>query len=209
MRHIVALLLLAFAFPVHAADYPARVVGIADGDTIKVLTAANKQVKIRLHGIDAPEAGQPFGSRAKQAASSLAFGKAVTIRERDRDRYGRTVADVVLPDGRVMNHELVRQGMAWHFVRYAPRDHELARLQAEARKARVGLWSEPNPVPPWEWRRGAGEPQTVGVVGNRRSGIFHRPSCRGVATMNERYRVVFASEAEAEKAGYRRAGDCR
>ena len=122
MRRLFPLMLFVLAIPACGADYSARVVGVSDGDTITVLTAAKKQVKVRLHGIDAPETGQDFGSRAKQAASSLAFGKTVTIRPRDTDRYGRTVAEIILPDGRSMNRELVRQGMAWWFARYAPAD---------------------------------------------------------------------------------------
>src|SRR6185312_3340578 len=113
-------------------------------DTITVLTPEQRQVKVRLWGIDAPESRQDYGSRAKQAASELAFGKTVTIRPRDTDRYGRTVAEVILPDGRSMNRELVRQGMAWWFARYAPADTELARLESEAKVARRGLWSQPN-----------------------------------------------------------------
>jgi micrococcal nuclease len=121
MRPLPALLaLVLFTAPSCAADdkatpETARVVGISDGDTITVLTPEKKQVKIRLNGIDAPETGQPFGTRAKQLASELAFGKTVTIKERDKDRYGRTVAEVILPDGRSMNHEMVREGMAWWY----------------------------------------------------------------------------------------------
>jgi Staphylococcal nuclease homologue len=96
MRRLPALVaLLVFTAPSFVADYPARVVGISDGDTITVLTAEKKQVKIRLNGIDAPETGQDFGTRAKQLASELAFGKTITIKERDKDRYGRTVAEVI------------------------------------------------------------------------------------------------------------------
>src|SRR3954467_11635776 len=99
MRYTTPALLLAFLVrPASAAECPARVVGVSDGDTLTVLRDGRTQVKIRLHGIDAPETGQDFGSRAKQAASDLAFGQTVTIRERDTDRYGRTVAVVVLPD---------------------------------------------------------------------------------------------------------------
>src|SRR6516162_2877799 len=156
MRRLLPILLLVFAFPACAADYSARVIGIADGDTITVLTADKTQHRIRLWGIDAPETGQDFGSRAEQAASALAFGKQVTIRPRDTDRYGRTVAEVILPDGRSMNRDMVRQGMAWWFKRYAPHDAELARLEAAAKAARIGLWSQPNPAPPWQWRRGEG-----------------------------------------------------
>ena len=208
MRRLLPILLLVFAFPACAADYSARVIGIADGDTITVLTADKSQGRIRLWGIDAPEIGQDFGSRARQAASSLAFGKHVTIRARATDRYGRTVAEVILPDGRSMNRVMVRQGMAWWYRRYAPHDADLARLESEARAARIGLWSRPNPVPPWNWRHGEGVPQAAGVIGNRRSLVYHKPNCRGAATTSERNRVTFASEAEAEKAGYRKAKDC-
>src|SRR5215472_13810587 len=135
MRRFLPLLLLVLAFPA-CTDRSARVIGIADGDTITVLKADNTKLRIRLSGIDAPETGQDFGSRARQTASSLAFGKQVTIRARDTDRYGRTVAEVILPDGRSMNREMVRQGMAWWFRRHATHDTELARLEAEARKAR-------------------------------------------------------------------------
>ena len=208
MRRFLPLLLLVLAFPACTADHAARVVGISDGDTITVLTADKTQHRIRLWGIDAPETGQDFGSRAKQAASSLAFGKQVTIRARDTDRYGRTVAEVILPDGRSLNHEMVRQRMAWRYRRYAPQDAELARLESRAKAARIGLWTQPNPVPPWSWRHGEGVPQSPGVVGNRRSHLYHKPNCRGAAAVSERNRVAFASVAEAEKAGYRKAKDC-
>jgi micrococcal nuclease len=174
--------------------------GLRDGRT---------QVKIRLHGIDAPENGQDFGSRAKQATSELAFGKTVTILPRDTDRYGRTVADVDLPDGRSLNHELVSQGMAWWYREYAPDDRELARLEAGAKAARRGLWSVSGAVPPWDYREGVGLPVTAGAVGNRNSRVYHRPNCASIARMSEKNRVTFASRAEAEKAGYRKAGDCR
>ena len=109
MRRLIALLLMILPLPALAADYPARVVGISDGDTLTVLRDGRERVKIRVAEIDAPETGQDFGSRAKQAASDLAFGKDVTIREVDRDRYGRTVAEVILPGGKSLGLELVRE----------------------------------------------------------------------------------------------------
>jgi hypothetical protein len=129
MRRRLPILRLVLAFPACSAGYLARVIGIADGDTITVLTADRTQHSIRLWGIDAPETGQDFGGRANQAASTLAFGQQVTIRARDTDRYGRTVDEVILPDGRSLNQEMVRQGMAWRYRRYAPHDAELARLE--------------------------------------------------------------------------------
>src|SRR5262245_21583656 len=103
------------------------------------------------------------------------------------------------------------QGMAWHYVKYAPNDRTLAAAEAEARAAKRGLWSDPRPIAPWEWRHGAGTtPAAPGtVVGNRNSHVYHKPSCPSVRRMLEKNRVEFKSAAEAEKAGYRKAGDCR
>lgn len=109
--------------------------------------------RIRLWGIDCPEKRQPFGTRATQFTGDLAFGKDVKVLVRDVDRYGRTVGEVILPDGRSLNRELVRAGLAWWYRHYAPRDRELERLEAEARVARRGLWADAYPVAPWEWRR--------------------------------------------------------
>src|SRR4051812_3638778 len=109
MRRLILLpMILALAMGCHADD-TGKVVGVSDGDTLTVLKGRT-QVKVRLHGIDAPERGQDFGSRAKHTASDLAFGRTVTVRPRELDRYGRTVADVILPDGRSLNREMVGQG---------------------------------------------------------------------------------------------------
>lgn len=209
MTRFLPIVLCLAATACAASGHPARVVGVSDGDTITVLTAEKRQIKIRLAGIDAPESGQDFGARSKQLASELAFGKTVEIRPQSTDRYGRTVAEVVLPDGRSLNHEMVGRGMAWHYVRYAPKNDTLARLEASARKARLGLWGQPGAVPPWDWRAGKGASQKSGFVGNRRSLLYHAPNCRGVAAMKARNRIPFETEAQAEAAGYRRAGDCR
>ena len=90
----------------------ARVVGVADGDSITVVTAGNKRVKIRLHGIDCPEKGQAFGKRAKLFTSAQCYGKTIQYREVDTDRYGRTVATVFLDDGRELNLEILKAGLA-------------------------------------------------------------------------------------------------
>ena len=93
------------------AQYEARVVGVTDGDTIRVLHNG-REVRIRLYGIDCPESRQAFGTRAKQFTAELAFGQRVTVRVRDIDRYCRTVADVTLENGRSLNRELVSAGLA-------------------------------------------------------------------------------------------------
>lgn len=148
---------LAAAFLSLATDWPdeigGRVVHVADGDTLTVLVEQT-EYKIRLLGIDCPEQKQPFGQKAKQFTIELAAGKTVTVNISDRDRYERLVGEVILPDGRILNHELVSAGLAWWYRQYAPNDELLRANEAEAREARKGLWSEPNPVPPWDWRRG-------------------------------------------------------
>lgn len=143
-------LLLGLTF---GADFSVRAVSILDGDTIEVLHS-NRPERIRLNGIDCPEKGQAYGKRAKQAASALVFGKDVTLQTYGKDKYGRTIADVLLPDGTNVNHELVKNGWCWWYRKYSPGDITLERLETEAREARRGLWADPQPVPPWVYRNG-------------------------------------------------------
>lgn len=128
-----------------------RVVGVHDGDTITVLTASNHQIRVRLSGIDAPELRQAFGSRSKQALSGKVFGQEVVLTVKNKDRYGRTVADVWL-DKRWINLELVREGWAWMYRSYS-KAPELDQAERQARQAKAGLWADEAPVPPWEYRR--------------------------------------------------------
>ena len=145
-------LLLLFTLSAQAETLEGKVVKIADGDTLTLLTSSNQQVKVRLAGIDTPERKQPFGNRAEQALASLAFQKQALIDAETKDRYGRTVG-VVFVDGLNVNHELVKQGMAWVYRKYN-KDKALYELESRAKKERLGLWLDENPIPPWEWRRG-------------------------------------------------------
>ena len=127
-----------------------KVVGVSDGDTISVMHEG-KPERIRLYGIDCPERGQPFGTKARKLTSRMVFGKIVEIKPVDKDRYGRTVAWVFV-QGKILNVELVKAGLAWHYKQYS-RDKDLALFEEEARGKRIGLWSDPNRIPPWKWRR--------------------------------------------------------
>ena len=135
-------------------SFTGKVVGVTDGDTIKVFHNG-KAEKIRLYGIDCPEKGQAFGNRAKQFTSQLVFGKEVTVKDYglDNNRFERTLGEIVLPDGRVVNEELLRAGLAWWYRKYVPNRVDLAALEEEARTAKRGLWADPNPVPPWCFRK--------------------------------------------------------
>ena len=134
------------------ADFTGPVVRVLEGDTIEVLHNHHPE-HIRLNGIDCPEKGQAYGLLAKHAASDLVFGKQVTLQTHGLDEYGRTIGDVILPDGMNLNQELVRQGLCWWYRKYAPGDTVLEGLEKEAREAKKGLWADPQPVPPWEWRK--------------------------------------------------------
>jgi micrococcal nuclease len=134
-----------------SADFSGPVVSVLDGDTIEVMHNQYPE-RIRLSGIDCPEKGQAFGKRAKQAASELVYGKEVTLQTHGKDKYKRTLADVLLPDGTNVNQELVKQGWCWWYRKYAASDSELERLEIEARTQRLGLWATESPVSPWEWR---------------------------------------------------------
>lgn len=138
------------ASPLAATLHTGKVVGIADGDTLTLLVD-RRQVKVRLAEIDAPEQGQLYGTKAREALSALAFGNSAAVLEVDRDRYGRIVGQVYV-GGVDVNAKLVRQGYAWVYRKYAKRPR-LYELEREAREARRGLWADGNPVPPWEWRR--------------------------------------------------------
>jgi micrococcal nuclease len=127
------------------------VVGVSDGDTLTLLTPEKQQVKVRLAEIDAPEKSQPFGQRSKQSLSALCYDKQAQLRIVDMDRYGRAVARVIC-DGTDANASQVKAGMAHVYPKYA-KDPALYTLQDEARTAKRGLWADPSPVPPWEFRK--------------------------------------------------------
>lgn len=150
-RLILFLLLLELPLTCFGDVIVGKVVGVSDGDTLTVLDSGNRQYKIRLSAIDAPEKNQPFGMRSKQVLSSLCFGKEARVAPLKEDRYGRTVADVNC-GGRNVNEEQIRGGMAWVYRKYAKGYGDLYRLEDEARASRRGLWADSEPIPPWEWR---------------------------------------------------------
>jgi len=166
------------------------VIGIADGDTITVLDSNQLQHRVRLSGIDAPEKQQAFADRSRQALSSRVHGKSVRVEWSKEDKYGRWVAKVLLPPPAScqaacvdtdVNLELIRAGLAWHYKEYEreqPRSDRQTYAQAElvAREARAGLWSDPHPVAPWDWRHGPVEGVTSsGPIRKSRNHICHAP----------------------------------
>ena len=139
--------------PLHAAAWTGKVIGVADGDTIKVLHKKDA-VRIRLYGIDTPEKRQAFGNKAKKYTNSLVRGKQVEIDSVTKDRYGRTVAMVFI-NGTNLNQSLIQAGYAWVYRKYCKMDVCKSWYQDEnqARHTSKGLWRDPNPTPPWKWRK--------------------------------------------------------
>jgi hypothetical protein len=113
---------------------------------------SGRQTKVRLAEIDAPEKRQPFGERSKQSLSDLAYGKRVKVNQHDRNRYGRVIGRVYI-ESLDVNAEQIKRGMAWIYRKY-DRDRSLLALEHEARGAKRGLWTDPNPIPPWEYQHG-------------------------------------------------------
>jgi endonuclease YncB( thermonuclease family) len=142
-----------------AGDFSGMVVSVADGDTITVLDEQQKQHKVRLAGIDAPEKKQAYGTRSKVSLSALVYGRFVTVESAKSDRYGRQVGKVLV-SGKDANLEQVQKGMAWHYKAYereqSPVDREAySRAEELAKAGRVGLWRDTEPQPPWEFRKAA------------------------------------------------------
>lgn len=137
-----------------------KVVSIADGDTFTYLTPENQQVKVRLYGIDCPEKKQDYGTVARQKLSELVFGQQVKIEPKDKDRYGRTVAVVYNAKSININEQMLMEGLAWHYTQY-DKNPAWGILEKNARMQKKGLWAQPNPTPPWLWRKAVREKTEV------------------------------------------------
>jgi endonuclease YncB( thermonuclease family) len=127
-----------------------KVVKVTDGDTVTVLTSNNKQEKVRLDGIDAPEKGQDFAEKSKQYLSSLVAGKSVRVEYKSKDRYGRILGTVYVGNLNV-NEAMVREGLAWQY--YYNKNANYRKLQAEAKAKKLNIWSVKNPVYPYDFRK--------------------------------------------------------
>ncbi len=152
MKPLFLLSLLFLSLSLFSAEIIGKVVGVSDGDTITVLDEMDKgNFKIRLDKIDAPEKKQAFGNKAKQFLSSLIFGKQVTVRFKEIDRYGRIVG-VVYCDGVEIDLVMVQNGYAWHYSYYDP-NPEYIQAEKQARADKKGLWADPNPINPYQFRK--------------------------------------------------------
>jgi endonuclease YncB( thermonuclease family) len=139
-----------------AVAWEARVVNVADGDTITIEPIeGGDRAKVRLHGIDCPETKQPYGQTAKAFVSKAVLFKTVDIQPspQGKDRYGRIVAVIEIPGVGVLQELLLEVGLAWVYPQYCKNCGAWEAMEAEARRQRNGLWTEDKPIEPWEWRK--------------------------------------------------------
>lgn len=129
-----------------------RVIGIKDGDTVVLLTKNKVEITVRLSEIDAPERKQAYGTVSRTFLSDLIFGKEVRLEKDGTDRYGRTLGFIFTKSGVNVNLEMVKNGMAWQYLRYS-KSSSLKQAQLLAKTQKLGLWKDPNPIAPWEFRR--------------------------------------------------------
>jgi endonuclease YncB( thermonuclease family) len=156
MRLIVAVLLMTLTAPVWADELRGSVLAVVEGETLLLLAADNSQHRIRLAGIDAPEKDQPFGDRSKQNLAKLTHGGGIRANCPKRDSYGWQVCKVYVR-GQDIGLRQVYDGMAWWYRAHAQDQsatdrQRYAREEYEAREGKRGLWADPSPTPPWEWR---------------------------------------------------------
>ncbi len=134
-----------------AQETRGRVVKIQDGDTFTLLTNTNEEIKVRMHGIDAPEKNQPYGQASKKHLSELIYGKTVCVIQKGKDKYKRYLGIAYFENGENVNYKMVADGYAWHFTKYSDDGYQVS-LEKNARKQRRGLWQDSNPMSPWEFR---------------------------------------------------------
>jgi micrococcal nuclease len=128
-----------------------KVIKIIDGDTFDLLLKANTTIRVRMNGIDCPEKKQPYFKNAKQALAINIFGKTISIVSKSKDKYKRTLADVYFNKEHI-NLKMVANGFAWHYKKYSS-NIILAKAELNARTKKIGLWSFPNPIAPWDFRK--------------------------------------------------------
>lgn len=173
MKNIASFLSLCLIIHTSNADVlSGNVVSITDGDTLTILTESKQKVIVRLNAIDAPENSQAFSNASKKSLSSICFKKAAIVDTFGFDKYGRMIGDVTCNEVNANKHQ-VENGMAWVYRKYS-NDAKLIESEAQAKNMGLGLWDDPNPVPPWDFRHQV-TPPTVPVVKSTTSGF----SCSG------------------------------
>jgi len=198
-----------------------KVISIKDGDTFSIKDQRGKFYKVRLADIDAPEIAQPFGRPAKRLMEDLALNKVVRVNYTQVDKYKRLIGKVFLPNGKILNEETLKSGLAWHYRVKHPHSTFLEKLEYKAWKKKIGLWVQEKPIPPWKFRRENRVPTppsntnnmdydlilAYGIIGDPKTKIYQWPMCNGYPKNHKNY-ILFGNISEAEFLGYRAAIGC-
>ena len=211
----ILLLLLVSSLLAAAQTFKGKVVSIVDGDTVDVYhQEGQKPTRVRLDGIDCPEKAQDFGTKAKAKAGELVHEKMVTVEVKGHDRYGRVIGIVYYQDPgnqtRCLNADLVQLGFAWWYREYAPKNKTLENLELEAKNAKRGLWSQANPIPPWDFRKGIRKKEAPPVEGDpivyitKTGKCYHREDCPHL-----RRSKIPIPLSKAKARGYKPCEECR
>ena len=218
----VAFMLLATK--VSALSVTGTLVSVHQGDifTIKSTSSDARLYKIRLAGIDTPEPKQPFGLKAKEFTEAEIIALEIQVEYTSTDFYGRLIGSVLLPQGKILNEELLRKGLAWHYRVTPLPSTSYERLQYEAWEKKLGLWVEPSPIPPWQYRRAnifltppVKENQmdydlilNYGIIGDQNRKIYWWPACKDYPEENKK-NLIFGYKQLAEDMGYRSSSGCK
>ena len=218
----VAFMLLATK--VSALSVTGTLVSVHQGDifTIKSTSSDARLYKIRLAGIDTPEPKQPFGLKAKEFTEAEIIALEIQVEYTSTDFYGRLIGSVLLPQGKILNEELLRKGLAWHYRVTPLPSTSYERLQYEAWEKKLGLWVEPSPIPPWQYRRDkvvltppVKENQmdydlilNYGIIGDQNRKIYWWPACKDYPEENKK-NLIFGYKQLAEDMGYRSSSGCK
>jgi micrococcal nuclease len=199
-----------------------KVTVVRDGDTLTVKTIRDRLYRVRLADIDAPEKGQSFGRPARRLATDLALKKIVLVNYTFKDKYGSLIGEVLLPNGKILNEEMLKSGLAWHYRVKHPYSSFLENLEFIAWEKKLGLWVQEAPIPPWEFRREKKIPTppsrredmdydlfwAYGLVGNPKTRIYEWPECNGYPKNTKGY-LNFGNFIQAESLGYRASKRCK
>jgi endonuclease YncB( thermonuclease family) len=218
----IVLILGFFNTPVLSETLIGEVVNVQSGDTFSIRDKAGNVLKVRLQEIDAPEMKQALGRQAQQYLSDLITDQTLEVDYEFIDRYESHIGIARLPDGRILNEEMVRAGLAWYYQTHQPENSSLRNLEYLAWKGRLGIWLEPQPTPPWKFRREIpiDSPSSsfsgldynhvfdFGLVGFNKTKTYLWPACGNFPKSLKGY-VVFAHLSQAKKAGYQLDPSCK
>ena len=202
-------------------SFSAKVLAVPQGDLITI-GLDGTLISVRLSEIDSPDPRQAFARQARLFTEGLVLGQTVKIKTKYLDRYQRIIGIVILQDGRILNNELVRSGLAWHYRATPKPDQFLEELEYKAWKEKLGFWVNSSPIPPWKFRAELLTPDPplsprnvnydrifeYGLYGNKETRVYMWPACRVHIQIPKPKRVIFSSKSEAEKFGYRAHETC-